>query len=451
MAGTLTIVGLGPGDPALRSLAVSDALRSGERLILRTWIHPGLCDLEGDPRVTSCDDLYERSCDFDALYDAIADRVIAEADGMDIVYAVPGSPMQGEQSVQALLARAASAGIGVTLIPSVGAVDLLASSLGIDLMREQVQIVDAVALAAFMERQPFAGGTPDVSPLRPALVVQVYSRAIASAAKLALSRTHGDEAAVMMLRASADGTSIDATEATLFQIDRLDVDHLTSIYVPAVPALAAPRSPMALLRIVAQLRAPAGCAWDRAQTISSLRDGVIEEAYEVADAIDDADPEHLAEELGDLLLQVAMLSQIADESGQFDMSDVVQQITSKLLRRHPHVFGDAVAETPSQVVTTWDEVKRQERSRAGPSTELADDPFDRLPRSMPVVDRIADILGSCPIRGDRVDALADAAYRALVELIQSGGRPSADIERAYRRDRNGRSTPPSDIAYEMRG
>ncbi len=116
-----------------------------------------------------------------------------------------------------------------------------------------------------------------------------------------------------------------------------------------------------LRRLVSTLRGPEGCPWDRVQTHRSLRPFILEEACEVLEAIDEDDPKRLCEELGDLLLQVVLHTQIAEESRQFRMGDVIASIAEKLVRRHPHVFGDAVAETPEAVVEQWDDLKRRER------------------------------------------------------------------------------------------
>ncbi len=121
----------------------------------------------------------------------------------------------------------------------------------------------------------------------------------------------------------------------------------------------------ALVRVVERLRAPGGCPWDREQTHRSLRPYVIEEAYEVAEAIDEGEPGHLGEELGDLLLQVVLHSVIAAESGHFDIDAVVRGITEKIVRRHPHVFAAGQADTPDQVRAGWEEIKRRERAAAG--------------------------------------------------------------------------------------
>lgn len=117
-----------------------------------------------------------------------------------------------------------------------------------------------------------------------------------------------------------------------------------------------------LISVIAKLRAPDGCPWDREQTHSSLRPNMIEEAYEAVDAIDDNDIPHLREELGDVLLQVLLHSQIASENGEFNIEDVAKELKDKLIHRHPHVFGRAHLDTPDEVKKAWDELKAEEKT-----------------------------------------------------------------------------------------
>lgn len=137
-----------------------------------------------------------------------------------------------------------------------------------------------------------------------------------------------------------------------------------------------------LVRLVAKLRSPNGCPWDKAQTHESIKRCVIEEAYEVLQAIEDGDMAKLSEELGDLLLQVVFHAQMANEVGHFSIRDVLEKICNKLVSRHPHVFGDAVAETPEQVLAQWQAIKHKERSQAEGESEGL---MSNLPLSMPAL------------------------------------------------------------------
>lgn len=135
-----------------------------------------------------------------------------------------------------------------------------------------------------------------------------------------------------------------------------------------------------LLRVMERLRAPGGCPWDREQTHQSLRPYVLEEAYEVVDAIDRADDAELREELGDLLLQVVFHAQLGREDGRFAIEDVIRGIVTKLIRRHPHVFADVVADTPDAVLRNWHQIKKEEKGNGA-----AGSIFDGVPDVLPAL------------------------------------------------------------------
>ncbi|MBD1942379.1 MazG family protein, partial [Coleofasciculus sp. FACHB-712] len=139
-----------------------------------------------------------------------------------------------------------------------------------------------------------------------------------------------------------------------------------------------------LIEIVAQLRSPnGGCPWDLAQTPQTLTPYVIEEAYEVVDAIRTGDKDAIAEELGDLLLQVMLQAQIASESGQFSLTDVVQGLTQKLIRRHPHVFGEVEVETAEEVHENWQKIKAAEKGETTQDAQQLSRKLTRYSRTLP--------------------------------------------------------------------
>jgi tetrapyrrole methylase family protein/MazG family protein len=154
---------------------------------------------------------------------------------------------------------------------------------------------------------------------------------------------------------------------------------MTSLYLPPLPHAGAYES---LQKIAARLRAPDGCPWDREQTHLSLRTNLLEETYEVLEALDAEDAGKLREELGDLLLQVAMHVQIASEEGEFKLPDVVGGIVAKLIRRHPHVFGDAAVSSVEEVLANWEEIKRAERAETGETRRSF---LDGVPGTLPAL------------------------------------------------------------------
>lgn len=434
--GHLTIVGLGPGNPDMRTLGARGALDGAATIILRTRVHPGLDDLVSDARVVACDDLYESAAKFDDLYDAIADRVCTAAQGSgtgQVVYAVPGHPRFGEHSVRRVVERAATDGIEVQFIDTVSAVDSVATLLGIDPMADEVQLVDGASLAAVVNEEPYAGGRVVFTPLRPLLISQVYSRPIATGVKLALARLLPDDHPITIVRAAGIPTEEAATTCALYELDHGPVDHLTTVWVPALGALDAVRDPRTLQHVVARLRAPGGCPWDRKQTHTTLRDGIINEAYEVLDAIDAGDEENLAEELGDLFLLIAMHAQLAEENGTFSLEDVYEGITRKLIRRHPHVFGDRTAASADDVVKTWNEVKAEEKAgRTVPQREKA---LDGQPRAMPALVRARRVLDKHPYTCG-IDPMTDASEALLAVVagvIDTGHDPETALREALAR------------------
>jgi tetrapyrrole methylase family protein/MazG family protein len=434
MPGSLTIVGLGPGDPELRTLGAQRALDGAESIILRTAIHPGVDDLVADARTTTCDDLYDMAASFEDVYSGTVERVLEKARERRTVFAVPGHPLFGERTVTLLAERVATEQIPLSILSAVSAFDAVGVALGVDPMNEQAQIVDALALDAWLRLEPFGGGLLDLSPSRPILVAQVYSRQIASAVKLALSRIFPDDHRTHVVFAAGVAGEERVIVCALHELDRLPVDHLTTVWVPPLPALRAVRAAATLHRIAGILRSPQGCPWDRAQSHESLEPAVIEEAHEVVDAIDDGDAEHLAEELGDLLLQVALHAQIAEEAGEFTIEDVYEQINRKLVRRHPHVFGDVDASTPNAVVETWKGIKETERREKG-LPEPASGIFDRMPRSMPVLTRVAHGLreanGSIASRSS--NDLSERLFDTVASLVAAGLDPERELERIARR------------------
>jgi tetrapyrrole methylase family protein/MazG family protein len=430
----IIVTGLGPGDPELRTVGAQRALDAAEHIILRTRIHPGLDDLAADPRVTDCDDLYESAGDFGELYSAIAERVLNAARlGQNVVFAVPGHPRIGEKSVPLIEAGARDLGIAVKVQDAVSFFDAAAGAVQIDPLAQGLQVADAEQLAATVNADPFASGQLGIDPTRPLLVGQLYNRDLASAVKIALSRVYPDVYSVMLVKAAGVLGDQSLKEVRLHALDRHDVDHLTSLWVPPMGALDDIRSPGSLTRIVAHLRAPGGCPWDREQTPQTLRNQVLEEAYEVVDAIDARDHGGLVEELGDLLLIIAMQAQIAEENGAFLLEDVFEGVNRKLIRRHPHVFGSSSATTSEAVIATWEGVKEIERAEKG-DPPAKQNPIDRLPRAMPITRKIVEILAPRETLASPEDPDAGSELLGAVRaLIEQGIDPDIALEAALRK------------------
>src|SRR5699024_2106661 len=193
------------------------------------------------------------------------------------------------------------------------------------------------------------------------IFAQVYDRFIASEVKLTLLEDLPADYQVTIVEAA--GTSDETVQSvSVEELDRsLAVSNLTTLYVPPVPLQLQNHTFTRLREIIARLRAPDGCPWDKEQTHESLREYAIEEVYEFIEAVNDEDDEGMVEELGDILLQVMLHSQIGEDDGYFTIDDVIQTLTDKMIHRHPHVFEDVQVDSVGEVYKNWDALKKEEK------------------------------------------------------------------------------------------
>jgi tetrapyrrole methylase family protein/MazG family protein len=309
-------------------------------LLLRTSHHPSAEWLASESiPFETCDDLYESAEDFRALYAAIAERART---GFD-VYAVPGHPLIGETSVQLLMEEGEAEVFGA---PSFVDMVLEASGCSID---SSLQVWNAYEPARQM-----------LDPRCGQIVYNFDSPDVASDAKMGLLRWFTDSHECLIVDGWGSGKER-RLPVPLSEIDRHGMNSLTSVWVPPLVLDRAPGF-YGLVQIVDALLGPGGCPWDREQTHETLKKHLIEEAYETIEAIDSKDPDRLSEELGDLILQPIMHAQMDAIEGLYSIDDVVGGISEKLVRRHPHVFGDQNAATADEVLENWDAIKQAERS-----------------------------------------------------------------------------------------
>jgi tetrapyrrole methylase family protein / MazG family protein len=385
----LTVVGLGPGPEQWLTGAALEALRRPRaRVFVRTALHPAVAQLEGRVAFESFDGLYESAADLEAVYATIAERLLAalaeagaESVQAPVVLAVPGDGALGEE----LLGRLRAAGVELEIVPGVPLASGVLAAAG-QVPVQGVQAVDAAAL----------GGSGidlgiELNPRWYAVVTGVYNARVAGDVKLALQRVYPPEHAVVVVRHAGlpDQQVVESTLAA-FDRGRPELDHLTHVLVPPVETAVPTGSAHGLRAVVARLRAPEiGCPWDLQQTHRSLVPYVIEEAYEVVEAIEDEPerPAALADELGDLLLQVALHAELADQEGEFDWNDVVRGLCTKLIGRHPHVFGDVRVGGAEDVVRNWDVLKARERGEDAPPASR----LDGVPRSLPGLKQAAEL------------------------------------------------------------
>jgi tetrapyrrole methylase family protein / MazG family protein len=463
----ITVVGLGPagpdlvGDATARLLAAACAAGRG---YVRTARHPAAARFGG---ARTFDDRYQSAGSFEEVYTGIVDALISAATSAapePVVYAVPGSPLVAERTVELLRAEPRA---DVTIVPALSFLDLAWAALGVDPLTEGVRLVDAEAFGVASRE---GGG--------PLLVAQCWSRRLLSEVKLGLGDGEGDRdgdedadgddapRAVLLHHLGLDDQVV--AEVEWWELDRtLEPDHLTSLWVPArrarrtgpgepaEPTVAAGREVGRLAALMDTLRER--CPWDRAQTHATLMPHLVEECYEVLDALAaltaDAGAhatvaagsgsrpagrldrfDDLEEELGDLLFQIVFHARLACEEGAFDLAGVARRVHDKLVHRHPHVFGDLDAPDADHVATTWEEIKRSEKGRRSVTEGIP----ARLPALL-LTTKLARKARAVGLQPDdvtdagaasTVQALATLAARADTGADQPLAEDAAELERA---------------------
>ncbi|EKN70321.1 tetrapyrrole methylase family protein/MazG family protein [Neobacillus bataviensis LMG 21833] len=357
----IEILGLGAGD--LEQLPVGvykKLLRAGVGLFLRTKEHPVVADLEKEGLTyTSFDAVYEKHEQFDLVYEEIARTLLQKAESGPIVYAVPGHPLVAERTVQLLLEYAPKEAVEIIIGGGQSFIDPIFAALRIDPI-EGFQLLDGTALLSSqlqIEQHIF--------------ISQVYDQFVASNVKLTLMEKLPDDYEVYIVTAAGSSQEV-IEKVPLYELDRnVSINNLTSVYIPPVKEEQILLKNFSKLReIIAVLRGPNGCPWDREQTHESLKKYLIEETYEVIEAINHDDIDHLIEELGDVLLQVMLHAQIGEDDGYFSIDDIIEVLSEKMIRRHPHVFGTGKAANAEEVVQNWQEIKQQEKGRAEAPSSL---------------------------------------------------------------------------------
>ncbi|MBS5984443.1 nucleoside triphosphate pyrophosphohydrolase [Clostridium butyricum] len=356
----IKIVGLGPGAKEALTIGTVWELESSENIFLRTEKHPTVEYLnEKNIQFNTYDNVYETMESFDEVYSNIAKDLVEKHSQLgDLIYAVPGHPLVAEKSVFNLIDECKKNSIEYKVIPAVSFIDAMMESLMIDPI-EGLKVIDAFDINNQILDKRI--GT---------IITQVYNPLIASEVKLKLLEQYDDETEIFYVRAAGIKGEESIRNIPLYELDmQEDIDYLTSIYIPK--DLNNKKDFNDLLEIVEVLRGENGCPWDREQTHKSLEKALVEESYEVIDAIDREDDNGLVEELGDVLLQVVFHASIGKEDGYFDINEIITGICNKMISRHPHVFGTLNnINTSNDVLTKWDELKKEEKGYETLSEEM---------------------------------------------------------------------------------
>ncbi|APH15206.1 MazG family protein [Clostridium sporogenes] len=395
----INIIGLGPGSKESITLGTIDSLKTVDKVFLRTEKHPTV-EYINKLGITyeTFDGEYEVGESFDDVYNSIAKSLIeASKNYSDIIYAVPGHPLVAEKSVDILIKLCRQNNIKFKILPAVSFVDALMESLLLDPV-EGLKIIDAFDIKnQVMDKRI---GT---------IITQVYDKFIASEVKLNLMNYYKDDTEIFFVRAAGIEGLEEIRKIPLYELDRQhNIDHLTSVYIPKVSNNN--YDFMDLLDIMDKLRGEDGCPWDKEQTHTSLKKYLIEESYEVIEAIDNKDVDMLIEELGDVLLQVVFHSQIGKEDGFFEIKDVIQSICDKMINRHPHVFSDLEINNSNEVLENWDKIKSMEQGN-----ETYTDSIRHIAKTLPALMRADKVQKKAAKVGFDWDNIEDAMKKIIEE------------------------------------
>ena len=441
--GMITIVGLGPGAVGHLSLETMSIMQGCEQVILRTAVHPTVAELaKQGVKYTSCDDLYEAGASFEEVYQNVVTRVLTAAYKGDVVYAVPGSPLVAEKTVVLLREQAKAQNLELAIKPSMSFLDLAYVALGIDPIAG-LRIIDAQDFGAIADAGQY-----------PLMITQVYSQLVASDLKIALMENLPDEYELYFLR-NMGLEDEECRPVKLFELDRQPkIDHLTSVYIPpmgedenmpcGIMAFGEDEEEEAvenmvdtasfddvdiqpLVDVMRTLREPGGCPWDREQTHASIRSNMIEEVYEYLEAVDAEDTEGMREELGDILMQIVFHARMAEEAGRFDLQDVIDEVVDKLIRRHPHVFGETKVTGSDEVLVNWEAIKKTEKTERKHVLDGVTQGLPALLRAYKLQSKAAKVGFDWP----DVKGVWDKVQEELAELqeaLASGDRDAAENE-----------------------
>ncbi|WP_409228000.1 bifunctional methyltransferase/pyrophosphohydrolase YabN [Gudongella sp. SC589] len=399
------VIGLGPGNIDDLTLGAIRRMESGNPNFLRTEKHPSVQYMrENEIEFTAFDHIYDQEDSFEGVYENIVSNLLDAAREYGVInYFVPGNPMVAENTVRMLLDQDECQ---IQMVSGMSFIEPLLEIAHADPV-EGLKVLDGIGLEGFQV---------DINSHQ--IFTQVYNNRVMSEVKLVLMDIYPDDYRVILVHNGGMGDSEIVERVPLHQIDRSEnIGPLTSLFVPRLD-----KSKLGIhdfsdiQRIMRRLRAEDGCPWDRDQDHLSIRGAVLEEAYELVEALEEDDPDHIVEELGDLLLQVVFHTQIGHENGDFNPIQVTSSLANKLITRHPHVFFEKNVDNSEEVVYNWNKIKYANRNITTLSERLRNIP--RLPallRSFKVQEKAADV----GFDWDVVDGPSDKVAEELAEVLEA--------------------------------
>lgn len=352
MTHTITIVGLGNYGLDELPLGIYRFLIQQPLVYTRTLDHPVINQLQDELKFESFDTIYEKNEDFDSVYQQIVDVLIEKAQSQDVVYAVPGHPRVAETTTAKLLDyNDHHQDVNVKMLGGKSFIDDIFAAINQD-PNDGFTLLDGTAL------------TEQLLNVRThTLITQVYSAMVAADIKITLMEQYPDDFPVKIVT-GAHSTGASVLEVPLFELDHHEdaFNNLTSVYVPKVTndEVLYRNFDYAVEIIDRLVDDETGCPWDRVQTHASLKRYLLEESFELFEAIDNEDDWHMIEELGDILLQVLLHASIGKKEGYMDIQEIIESLSAKMIRRHPHVFGDEKAASIEELNDIWQTAKSKE-------------------------------------------------------------------------------------------
>ena len=347
---TINIIGLGSSDIDSMPLGIYKRIRSSGNLFLRTEDHPVISTLKEEGLDWKAfDKVYENNETFESTYEEICRRLIEAVQSSDVDYVVPGHPLFYETTTEILMESAESGGYRVNIVGGQSFIDAVISAVEVP-VNEGFQLLDASTLRL-----------EDLSHKKHTIITQVYDQLSLSEVKLTLLDYYPAEMNVKIVTA-AGGSDEMVYETPLYELDHMQMrSNLMALFIPEMELETQNnRSIYHMMELFDTLVSEDGCPWDKKQTHESLEKYLIEEAYEVIEAIERQDDEAIVEELGDILLQVALHSAIGNKDGYFNFLDVLSSMNEKVVRRHPHVFSDVTVEGMEDLDRVWEQAKKAE-------------------------------------------------------------------------------------------
>lgn len=413
----LTIIGLGAGDLDQLALGTYRQLKAATTIVARTDQHPAIVELRAEGVVlTSFDTIYEKHDAFELVYEEIVAELLVMCAEQPVTYVVPGHPLVAERTVQLLVEKEQAGIVELNIAGGNSFLDPIFAALRIDPI-EGFQLLDGTDMTR-----------DEVQMTQHVLIGQVYDAFVASEVKLSLMEKYAYDHPVTIVTA-AGSTGEKLSTVPLFELDHVTtIDNLTTVYVPPVIEREGRLKDWSTFReIIATLRAPDGCPWDREQTHASLKRYLIEEAHELLEAIERQDDSAVIEELGDVLLQVFLHAQIGEDDGYFAMEDILESVGAKMIRRHPHVFGDKSVENSEEVLANWQDIKKSEKPQAESLLDGQDRYSSALLTSFNYQKEAAKVGFDWPTIDGALDKFAEE-WQEFHEEVQNGTKESQTDE-----------------------